>query len=122
MVTALGEGVSTVWPRLVAGENGIGPISYFDPTQYSCRVAAEVRNFPSGDTGLHSLPPDHCRRTARLFLHAAREAHAEAGLEKAQLPAHRIGVAAGTTVNYLHMRMARHYFEFRQKESPYLDL
>jgi 3-oxoacyl-[acyl-carrier-protein] synthase II len=122
IVTALGTDVPTVWRRLVAGENGIGPITYFDASQYACRVAAEVRDVPQRETGLQSLPLAHCRRGARLFLHAAREAHADAGLAGAGLPAHRIGVAAGTSVNYVHMRLIRHHFEFRRPEPPYVDL
>jgi 3-oxoacyl-[acyl-carrier-protein] synthase II len=122
IVTSLGTSVPAFWRRLVAGENGIGPISYFDASQYSCRVAAEVRNLPPNDSGLESLPLDYCRRGAQLFLHAAREAHADAGLAVAGLPGHRIGVAAGTTVNYLHMRLARHYFQFRRPEPRQIDL
>jgi 3-oxoacyl-[acyl-carrier-protein] synthase II len=122
VVTALGTSVPTVWRRLVAGESGIGPISYFDASQYSCRVAAEVRDLPLGDSGVRSLPLEFCRRGSRLFLHAAREAHADAGLAAAGLPAHRMGVAAGTSVNYVHMRLIRHYFQFRRPASPHLDL
>jgi 3-oxoacyl-[acyl-carrier-protein] synthase II len=122
LVTALGTGVPAVWRRLVAGENGIGPISYFDASQYSARVAAEVRNLPLLDSGLEALPLGYCRRGPRLFLHAAREAHADAGLSGAGLPAHRIGVAAWTTVNYIHMRLVHHYFRFRRPEPPHMDL
>jgi 3-oxoacyl-[acyl-carrier-protein] synthase II len=111
-----------VWRRLLAGENGIGPITYFDASQYSCRVAAEVRDLALPDSGLESLPLGYCRRGARLFLHAAREAHADAGLSGAALPAHRIGVAAGTTVNYLNMRLIRRYFQFRRPQPPHIDL
>ncbi len=122
IVTALGTRVPVVWRRLLAGENGIGPISYFDASQYSCRVAAEVRNLPLNDSGLQSVPLGYCRRGARLFLHAAREAHADAGLTGAGLAPHRVGVAAGTTVNYVHMRLVRHYFRFRRAQTPHLDL
>jgi 3-oxoacyl-[acyl-carrier-protein] synthase II len=122
IVTALGTSLPAVWRRLVAGDNGIGPISYFDASQYSCRVAAEVRNLPLSDSGLDSVPLDYCRRGARLFLHAAREAHADAGLGGAGLPAHRIGVAAGTSVNYVNIRLVRHHFQFRRAEPPHMDL
>jgi 3-oxoacyl-[acyl-carrier-protein] synthase II len=122
MVTALGTGVPAVWRRLVAGENGIGPISYFDASQYTARVAAEVRNPPLRETGLESVPLDYCRRGPRLFLHAAREAYADAGLNAGGPPTSRIGVAAGTTVNYVNMRLVRRYFQFRQPASPHIDL
>ena len=122
IVTALGSGVPVVWRRLLKGDNGIGPITYFDASQYSCRVAAEVRAVDLSDTGVESLPLGCCRRGTRLFLHAAREAHADAGLTEAAVPKGRIGVAAGTTVNYLNMRLVREYFRFRREEPPHIDL
>jgi 3-oxoacyl-[acyl-carrier-protein] synthase II len=121
-ITALGTDTPSVWRRLVAGENGIGPITYFDASQYSAHVAAEVRNGPPRESGLEALPLRYCRRGPRLFLHAAREAYDDAGLTRSPRPAHRIGVAAGTTVNYLNIRLLHHYFRFRRPEPPHLDL
>jgi len=121
-VNALGSSVATAWPRLLAGDNGIRRITYFDASRYSSRVAAEVRDGLPTDSGLRALPIEYCRRGPRLFLHAAREAYADAGLGEGSLPAHRIGVAAGTTVNYLHMRQVHHHFGFRRPDPPYIDL
>jgi 3-oxoacyl-[acyl-carrier-protein] synthase II len=122
IVTALGDQVPSVWRRLCAGENGIRLITYFDASQYACRVAAEVCDLPAPAWDLQHLPPQYCRRTARLFLHAAREAHADAGLATAGLPAHRVGVAAGTTVNYVHIKQTRYLYRFRQEGPPGIDL
>jgi len=72
MVTALGADVPTTWRRLVAGDNGIRPISYFDASQYACHVAAEVRPTPLDSSGLESVPLTYCRRGTRLLLRAAR--------------------------------------------------
>lgn len=41
-VNALGVGVRTCWPRLLAGENGIGPITKFDASGHSARIEAAV--------------------------------------------------------------------------------
>ena len=122
MVTALGADLPTTWRRLIAGEHGITPISYFDASQYTCRVAAEVRPIPLAASGLNSVPLDYCRRGVRLFLRASREAFADAQLETSDLPRARIGVATGTSVNYLHMRFIRHCFAFRRPEPPQIDL
>ena len=70
MISALGASTDACWRRLVAGENGIGPITYFDASQYGCTVAAEVRNVPFGGTGLESIRDEHCRRSVGLFLGA----------------------------------------------------
>src|SRR5262245_47520029 len=122
MVTALGSDVPTTWRRLGAAETGIGPITYFDASQYPARVAAEVRPTPVHTSGLAAIPVDYCRRGTRLFLRASREAFADAGLDATDLPRTRIGVAAGTTVNYVNVRFVRHTFEFRRADPPRIDL
>jgi 3-oxoacyl-[acyl-carrier-protein] synthase II len=45
LVTALGTGTEETWQGLCEGRSGVGPISRFDTTQYSTRIAAEVKDF-----------------------------------------------------------------------------
>ena len=45
LVTALGTGTEETWKGLCEGRSGIGPITRFDPTQFSTRIAAEVKDF-----------------------------------------------------------------------------
>jgi 3-oxoacyl-[acyl-carrier-protein] synthase II len=45
LVTALGTGTEETWKGLCEGRSGVGPISRFDTTQFSTRIAAEVKNF-----------------------------------------------------------------------------
>jgi 3-oxoacyl-[acyl-carrier-protein] synthase II len=45
LVCDLGIGTAEVWPRLLAGEPGVGPITHFDATAFDCQIAGEVRNF-----------------------------------------------------------------------------
>jgi 3-oxoacyl-[acyl-carrier-protein] synthase II len=45
LVCALGIGTEECWKNLVAGQNGIGPITHFDATRFDCRIAGEVKNF-----------------------------------------------------------------------------
>jgi 3-oxoacyl-[acyl-carrier-protein] synthase II len=44
-VTPIGNDKDTFWQSLCAGRNGIGKISYFDTTEFSSQIAAEVKNF-----------------------------------------------------------------------------
>ncbi|CAN5471243.1 beta-ketoacyl-ACP synthase II [soil metagenome] len=48
-VTPLGTGVDLSWSRLIAGDNGVGPITLLDATDYSTRIAAEVKDFNAED-------------------------------------------------------------------------
>jgi 3-oxoacyl-[acyl-carrier-protein] synthase II len=120
MSTALGPDLSTCWRRLLAGENGIGPLTFWDPAEYSTKVVAEVKHVPR-DTGSEAVPRSWCRRGVRLFLSVAREAFAHAGLAGQPAPA-SMGIAAGTSVNYLDMQLMKHYFELRKPDSPQLDM
>lgn len=114
LVTALGADLATVWPRLMAGDNGIGPITYFDASEYGCRVAAEVRHLPEEPTDLESIPIEYCRRGVRLFLRTVRGAWADAGFERGTIAPEQVGIAAGASVNYVNMGMIREYFRFRR--------
>ena len=49
LVTPIGNNVETTWSALVAGKSGIGPITYFDCSEFSCHVAGEVRDFNAED-------------------------------------------------------------------------
>ena len=45
MLTSVGIGTEPVWEAIKRGENGIAPITAFDPTDFNCRIAGEVKNF-----------------------------------------------------------------------------
>ena len=125
MSTSLGPDLRICWQRLLAGDNGIAPLSFWDPAEYSTKVVAEVKHVPP-DTGSDAIPGAWCRRGVRLFLTVAREAFADAQLRRAgdsadPAPA-EIGIAVGTSVNYLDMYLMKHYFQLRKPDSPALDM
>jgi 3-oxoacyl-[acyl-carrier-protein] synthase II len=45
LVSPLGIGTQANWEALCAGRSGIGPITRFDASQYSSRIAGEVKDF-----------------------------------------------------------------------------
>ena len=45
LVSPLGIGTGANWQALCAGQSGIGPISRFDATHFSARIAGEVKGF-----------------------------------------------------------------------------
>ncbi len=125
MSTSLGPDLRTCWPRLLAGDSGIAPLSFWDPAEYSTKVVAEVKHVPR-ETGAQSIPAAWCRRGVRLFLPAAREALADAQWRlaggAADAPSEDAGIAVGTSVNYLDMYLMKHYFQFRKADMPALDM
>ncbi len=79
MVTALGQGVAATWAGLLAGRSGIGPITAFDASRLSSRIAGQVPDFDPSAV----IDRKEQRRTDRytqLALVAAREAMDQAGL------------------------------------------
>ena len=45
LVSPVGIGTEANWEALCAGQSGIGPITRFDASQYSARIAGEVKGF-----------------------------------------------------------------------------
>ncbi|HUO30939.1 MAG TPA: beta-ketoacyl synthase N-terminal-like domain-containing protein, partial [Bryobacteraceae bacterium] len=121
MSTSLGPDLRTCWQRLLAGDSGIAPLSFWDPSEYNTKVVAEVKHVPR-DTGSESVPAAWCRRGVRLFLPVAREAMADAQLDREAIAPADIGIAVGTSVNYLDMYLMKHYFQLRKPDSPALDM
>lgn len=44
-VTPVGNDIPAFWENLLAGKNGIGPLSRFDAGEYKAKVAAQVKDF-----------------------------------------------------------------------------
>jgi 3-oxoacyl-[acyl-carrier-protein] synthase II len=78
-VTPLGTDVPTYWSRLVAGESGVGPITLFDASAMTSRIAGEVTGFdPSSVLDRKEIRRND--RTTQMALVATREAFEDAGL------------------------------------------
>jgi 3-oxoacyl-[acyl-carrier-protein] synthase II len=45
LITSVGTGTEETWQAIRNGENGIGPITQFDASAFTCRIAGEVKNF-----------------------------------------------------------------------------
>jgi len=50
-ITPLGNSVEEFWKNIVAGKNGVGPITKFDASKFKTRFACEVKNFNPDDYG-----------------------------------------------------------------------
>ena len=45
ILSPLGNDVATSWDGIVNGRSGIGPITHFDPSAFTTRIAGQVRDF-----------------------------------------------------------------------------
>jgi 3-oxoacyl-[acyl-carrier-protein] synthase II len=124
LVTPLGLDAGTSWAGLLAGRHAVAPISRFDASAYGCTLAAEVSwdgSHGGPELGTPGAADAMLRRGSRFFLRAAREAWADARLSSSRPPA-RVGVAAGVSVNYLHLGLLREYWRRRDARTGRLDL
>jgi 3-oxoacyl-[acyl-carrier-protein] synthase II len=87
-VTPIGNDAPTYWTNLLAGVNGGGRITSFDPTGFDVQIAAEVKDF---DPTI-AMDRKMARRMSR-FIHfgvaAAQEAVEDAGLDFSEWPIER---------------------------------
>ena len=87
-VTPIGNDAQTFWRNLLAGVNGGGPITSFDPTGFDVRIAAEVKDFDP----TVAMDRKMARRMSR-FIHfgvaAAKEAVEDARLDFETWPIER---------------------------------
>src|SRR6185437_17114571 len=45
LLCSIGTGTEECWSALRAGKSGVGRITQFDPSQFSCKIAGEVKDF-----------------------------------------------------------------------------
>jgi 3-oxoacyl-[acyl-carrier-protein] synthase II len=102
IVSPVGIGIAQAWDNLVNGRSGVGPITKFDATPLSTRIAAEVKGFEPAQW----MPPKEVRRSD-TFIHygiaATRMALEDAGLAIDESNAERTGVVVGSGIGGLPM-------------------
>ncbi len=95
-ITAIGNDAETFWQALVAGTNGIGPITLFDASKHSVRIAGEVKNFEPTDV-MDYKTARRSHRLSHLAVKAARESLNSAKIELNDELAREIGCIMGTS-------------------------
>ena len=94
LVTPVGNDVETTWRALLAGDSGGAPISLFDASGFSTRIAAEVKGFANVLVTDRKLLK-FTNRSHRFALEAAEQAFIDAGIRPTAEDAHRWGCAVG---------------------------
>lgn len=105
-ISPVGNTVAEAWANILAGRSGIGPITKFDASNFSCRIAGEVKGF---DVESYMSAKD--ARSMDTFIHygiaAAEQAVRDAGLPTGEAldedTAARIGCVMGSGIGGLPM-------------------
>ena len=97
IISPVGNSIAEAWGNILAGRSGIGPITRFDASAFSVRIAGEVKGF---DVTSYLSAKD-ARRMAR-FIHyglaAGIQAVKDCGIEVRPDNAERIGVNIGAGI------------------------
>lgn len=100
MVSPLGADLATSWRNALEGKSGVGRITAFDPSEFGCQIAGEVKDFDAAKY----LGVKEVRRFDR-FVHfgvaAGLMALEDSGLEVTEQNAPMIGVAIGAGIGGL---------------------
>lgn len=94
LVTPLGTGVEKTWSGLCAGKSGIGPITRFDTSDYSVKIAAEVKDFNVEDF-IDAKTAKHLDLFVQYAIAAAEMALKDADFAVTEENAVRVGVITG---------------------------
>ena len=97
LICGVGHTSEETWRNLRAGKSGVARITAFDPTDYACQIAAEVKNFDP----LKFVERKEVKKMGRfihLALAAADEAMKMSGVPVTPENAERIGVHIGSGI------------------------
>src|SRR3982075_1569288 len=96
-VTPIGNDVETVWSNLVEGVSGVGPITHFDASSYTTRIAAEVKGFEP-ERYMDRKTARHLGRYCQFALGASQQALAQAGLVPGDMDPDDVGVIVSSGI------------------------
>lgn len=96
-ISPVGIGKDKFWSALTAGTNGIGRITQFDATDYTCQIAGEVQDFDPAQF-IDKKELKRMDRYTQFALAATHLAFDDAKLDATQLDGNRAGVFVGTGI------------------------
>ena len=99
-ITPIGNNVETFWNNVKAGVLGIDEITKFDTTDYSAKLAAEVKDFNAKEV-LGFKQAKRLSPFSQYAVAAAKEAFAQSGIDMEKEDPYRVGVSVGSGIGGL---------------------
>ena len=97
LLTPLGIGTEASWDAIRAGKCGIGPITQFDASAFSCKIAGEVKGFDPASY-IEKKEIKKMGRFIQFAIAAAECALTDSGLKISDDDAERVGVYIGSGI------------------------
>ena len=99
-ITPIGNDVDSFWNALKEKKVGIGPITYFDTTEYKAKLAAEVKDFDPKNY-MDPKAAKRMERFSQFAVAASKQALEDAGIDMSKEDPYKVGVAVGSGIGSL---------------------
>jgi 3-oxoacyl-[acyl-carrier-protein] synthase II len=122
-VTPCGNTVDETWAAIRAGQSALAPITLFDTTAFSVKIAAEVKNFEASKW-IDRKDARKMARFAQFACVAAAQALADAGYDKESISKEKSGIMLGNGIGGFEVIEAsmKKYFEAGNERIPPLSI
>ena len=99
-ITPIGNDVESFWQGLKDKTVGIAPITYFDTTDYKCKLAAEVKGFDPKNY-MDAKAARRMEAFSQFAVAASKEALEQSGIDMEKEDPYRVGVCVGSGIGSL---------------------
>lgn len=101
VVSPIGSGISKFWDSLLSGKSGIGNITHFDASDFTTRIAGEIKDF---DPSKYLLPKDLKRidQFTQYAVVASGMAIDDSGIDLSSVNRDRFGCIIGSGIGGMH--------------------
>lgn len=112
-ITPVGNSVEEFWNSVKAEKIGFAPITYFDTTDYRCKLAAQVKDFDPAQY-MDKKAARRMEQFSQYAVAAAGEALADAGINMETEDPYMVGCNVGSGIGSLQA-MEREYDRLKEK-------
>lgn len=106
-ITPIGLNVNDFWGNVKAGVHGIGPITYFDTTDYKAKLAAQVKGFNAKEY-MDAKAARRMEQFSQFAVAATKEALEDAKIDISAEDPYMVGVAVGSGIGSLQSMEREH--------------
>jgi len=121
VLSPVGTGKEVFWKNLMAGKSGIGAITRFDASEFTTRIAGEVRDFNPEDY-LDKKEAKRMDRNTQFAIAASKLALEDSGVDLEKLDKSRAGVIIATGIggiNTMHDQYKTLFDKGPNRMSPF---
>ncbi len=106
-ITPIGNSVDEFWESVKQGKIGFDRISYFDPAEYKCKLAAQVKDFDPANY-MDKKAARRMEQFCQFAVAATKEALEDAGVDMEKEDPFRVGCAVGSGIGSIQAMEREH--------------